>query len=576
MRELMMPVAPRLRAICIAVAVLIAGCAQPARTPTISHEARASVVAANPLAVEAGLEVLARGGSAVDAAIAVQLVLGLVEPQSSGIGGGAFMMYYDASTRRITAFNGRETAPQAATATLFLDENGRPLSRAEATMSGRATGVPGVMRLLELAHRKFGRQPWSATFEPAIELARRGFDISPRLARYLHATYPQSNAPDVRALYSRSDGSPLQAGDRFVNEAYARTLERIASGGADVLYEGPIAAAIVARTREEPRGGGMTLDDLAGYEAEEFEPLCRPYRTRQICVPPPPSSGVGLLQVLALLEHTDVAERGPNDPHAWFLFAQASRLMYADRDHYVADPRFVSVPVAEMLNPAYVAGRAQLIGTRAGPPPAAGTFANFARAADATAEAAGTSHFVIVDRDGNVVSMTTTIETFFGSGRIVEGFVLNNQLTDFALDPNQGERVAANAVAGGKRPRSSMAPVIVLDANGNFVGALGSPGGNAILAYNAKVLLATLGWGLDLQRAIELPNLVARSDSFTGETGRFPPQVLTGLATLGVVVQPMRGEESGLHGVLADANGDVTFGADPRREGAARRLDASR
>lgn len=575
MRELTLSARAGLRAICIAVTILIVGCAQPARAPAPLHETRAWVAAANPLAVEAGLEVIERGGGAVEAAIAVQVVLGLVEPQSSGIGGGAFMMYYDARTRRVTAFNGRETAPMAATASLFLDERGRPLSRAEATMSGRATGVPGVMRMLELAHRRFGQQSWSAAFEPAIRLARHGFEVSPRLARYLHATYPQAGAPDVRALYARPDGSLLQAGDHFANEAYARTLERMAVGGAGVLYEGGLAAAIVARTREAPLGGAMTLEDLSGYEAEEVEPLCRPYRTRQVCVPPPPSSGVGLLQLLALLDQTDVTRRGSDDAHAWFLFAEASRLMYADRDRYVADPRFVAVPVAEMLDPDYVSSRAQLLGEFAGPPPKAGVFTGFARAADATTEAAGTSHFVIVDRQGNVVSMTTTIETFFGSGRIVEGFVLNNQLTDFALDPYDGERIAANAVAGGKRPRSSMAPVIVLDAQGNFVGALGSPGGNAILAYNAKALLATLGWGLEPQHAFDLPNLIARSGTFTGETGRFTPSILNALASQGVVVQPTRGEESGLHGVFVGPDGELSGAADSRREGIARSLDVS-
>nr|WP_298718076.1 gamma-glutamyltransferase [uncultured Steroidobacter sp.] len=575
MRELTPSARAGLRAICIAVTILFVGCSQPARAPAPVHETRAWVAAANPLAVEAGLEVIERGGSAVDAAIAVQAVLGLVEPQSSGIGGGAFMMYYDARTRRITAFNGRETAPRGATAGMFLDERGRPLPRSEATMSGRATGVPGVMRMLELAHRRFGQQPWSAAFEPAIRLARQGFEVSPRLARYLHAPYPQANAPDVRALYARPDGSPLQAGDHFVNDPYARTLERLAAGGADVLHEGPIAEAIVARTRQAPLGGTMTIEDLSGYEAEEVEPLCRPYRTRQVCVPPPPSSGVGLLQLLALLEQTDIAARGPDDANAWFLFAEASRLMYADRDRYVADPRFVAVPVAEMLDPEYVSSRAQLIGETAGPPPEAGAFTGFARVADTTAEAAGTSHFVVVDRQGNVVSMTTTIETFFGSGRVVEGFVLNNQLTDFALDPHDGERIAANAVAGGKRPRSSMAPVIVLDAQGNFVGALGSPGGNAILAYNAKALLATLGWGLDLQRAFDLPNLIARSGAFTGETERFAPPVLGALASRGVVVQPTRGEESGLHGVFVGSQGELGGAADTRREGVARSLDVS-
>ncbi|HEX7011139.1 MAG TPA: gamma-glutamyltransferase [Steroidobacteraceae bacterium] len=567
------------------LALLLVGaltaCTPSRPTPATSAPASAAstsqawVAAANPYAVEAGLEVLAKGGGAVDAAIAVQTVLGLVEPQSSGIGGGAFMLYYDASTRRIMAFNGRETAPAGARADMFLDSNGEPLPRSVATMSGRAVGVPGVMRMLELAHKQFGALPWSEAFEPAIRLAQDGFEVPKRLARFLNSGFPQANAPDIRKLFSRADGSPLQAGDHFRNPAYAETLRQLASSGASVMYEGPLAEAIVARSRAEPLGGSMTLQDLAQYRPEQSEPLCRTYRVRLVCVPPPPSSGVGLLQLLALLEHTDAAEGGPQAPEAWFAFAQASRIMYADRDRYVADPRFVPVPVEQLLDPEYVARRTKLIGERAGPAPQAGVLSVDMPGADATREAAGTSHFVIVDERGNVVSMTTTVETLFGTGRVVGGFVLNNQLTDFSLNPREDGRLAANAVAGGKRPRSSMAPVIILDTDRAFFGALGSPGGNAILAYNGKTLLGTLGWGLELQQAIELPNLLARGDNFGGEASKFPPNVLEGLAARGITVTPGRGEESGLHGVMRNSAGLLVGGADPRREGVARRLSES-
>jgi gamma-glutamyltranspeptidase / glutathione hydrolase len=558
------------------VPLLLASCRQapplPAEAPLAASTSRAWVSAANPHAVEAGLDALARGGSAVDAAIAIQAVLGLVEPQSSGIGGGAFLMYYDASSRKITAFNGRETAPAHAHARMFLDEHGRPLPRGQATTSGRATGVPGVMRMLEAAHRKFGRLPWSETFPYAIRLAEEGFEVSPRLTRHLAGEFAQAKAPDVRALFARPDGSPLQTGDRFKNPAYAQTLRQLAAQGADALHAGPIAAAIVARTTAPPLAGSMTLQDLARYEPEEVAPLCRTFLARVVCVPPPPSSGVALLQLLALLEETDAAERDAGDAQAWFLFAEASRLMYADRDRYVADPRYVPVPVERMLDPAYVANRAALIGERAAAPPDPGVLDSAVRAPDATQEAAGTSHFVIVDARGNAVSMTTTVETFFGSGRVVGGFVLNNQLTDFSLHPLDGARPAANAVAGGKRPRSSMAPVIVLDLQGHLVGALGSPGGNAILAYNGKTLLATLGWGMDVQAAIHLPNLIARGSDFAGEAAKFAPGVLDGLASRGVVIEPGRGEESGLHGLLVSPTGEMRGGADPRREGVARSM----
>jgi gamma-glutamyltranspeptidase/glutathione hydrolase len=318
----------------------------------------------------------------------------------------------------------------------------------------------------------------------------------------------------------------------------------------------------------------MTLQDLAQYQADWGQPLCRPYQSYSVCVPPPPSSGINLLQMLTMLDHTDIASRGPNDPQSWFLFAQASRLMYADRDRYVADPQFVAVPIEKLLDPGYLAQRAALIGDHVGPAPQAGQFAGVLRGPDATQEAAGTSHFVVMDSVGNVVSMTTTVESVFGSGRVVGGFVLNNQLTDFSYVPADEHGPVANAVQGGKRPRSSMAPIIVLDHDGHFVAALGSPGGSSILPYNAKVVVGVLAWKLSMQAAIELPNLIAHGNDFAGEVDRFPPAVLAGLKERGIDLAPGRAENSGLHGLLRKPDGSYEGGADSRREGIVRMLPA--
>ncbi len=528
----------------------------------------AGVAAANPLAVDAGIEMLAAGGSAADAAVAIQAVLGLVEPQSSGVGGGAFMLYFDAATRRITAFDGREAAPAAATASLFLDENGEPLSYEDAVLSGRSTGVPGAIAMLGAAHARHGALPWEKLFDPAIRAAESGFAVPKRMARFVNGDFPQSAEPDVRALFARADGSPIQAGDHFRNPAYASTLRHIANTGPRALLEPPLADKIIRRIGAPPRPGAMSRADLRAYEPRIGEPLCGRYLVYVVCVPPPPSSGVALLQMLAILDRTDIAARGPADPQSWFLFAMASRLMFADRDQYVADPEFIPVPVEGLLNPEYVGRRAALIGAVAGPAPTAGIPAPIQRGADATIEASGTSHFVVVDASGNVASVTTTVESLFGSGRAVDGFMLNNQLTDFSFDPLADGEPVANSVAPGKRPRSSMAPVIVLDRSGRPVAALGSPGGSAILAYNAKTLVGLLAWKLPLQQAIDLPNLIARGDDFFGEAPKLPPGVLEALAARGVViVRSGHGEESGLHGVALGEDGSATGAADPRREG---------
>jgi len=523
------------------------------------------------MAVDAGLEILHKGGKAIDAAVAVQAMLGLVEPQSSGIAGGAFLMYYDARTGHVTAFDGREKAPAGARADMFLDEHGKPLPYVEAVRSGRSTGVPGAMAMLSMAQLKFGALHWKDLFDPAIRSASQGFKVPARLAMFLGEGSPFPPTNEIRTLFSRPDGETLEEGDVFQNPDYARTLQQIALDGVRALNEGPIAADIVRATHQAPLPGTMTLKDLSTYRAEATEALCRPYRSYSVCVPPPPSSGVALLQMLSILDHTDIAGRNADDPQAWFLFAQASRLMYADRDRYVADPRFVPVPVERLLDPAYVRLRAQLIGYRAGPAPPPGDIP-LPRGHDRTIESAGTSHFVVVDADGDVVSMTTTVESIFGSGRAVGGFVLNNQLTDFSFLPTEDGRPAANAVQGGKRPRSSMAPIIVLDKTGDFVAALGSPGGNAILEYNAKTLVALLAWKMSLKQAIELPNLIARGDTFSGEIARFPPAVVAGLRERGIELKSGHAENSGLHGVVRLADGTYQGAADSRREGVARML----
>ena len=553
-------------------AVATAAVAKPAKhaAPATGHML---VAAANPLAAKAGMEVLRRGGTAADAAVAVQTVLGLVEPQSSGVGGGAFMTFYDAATHKTVAYNGRETAPMGAQPGMFLGADGKPLPFRDAVVSGRATGVPGAFALLALAQKEHGRLAWKSLFGSAESLADDGFIVSPRLAEMVASKYfPQSSRPDVVAYFTRADGAKYKVGDRLINHAYGDTLRALADRGPDALYEGAIAQDILSKTHMDPLGGTMTAEDLKAYRAKEGPALCRPYRLYIVCVPPAPASGAGLLEALGILEHTDIDKRGPNDPRAWYLFAQAQRLMYADRDAYVGDPAFVKVPESGMIDPSYDASRAKLIGDQApangfqpGNPPGAE-----ARGPDATAEPGGTSDFTIVDKWGNVVSMTTTVESIFGTGRMVDGFFLNNQLTDFSFAPvDAGGRPVANAVAGGKRPRSSMCPVIVFDRAGHFVAAVGSPGGNSIIAFNLKAVVAVLDWHMSMQDAVALPNLIARGPGTDGEVDKFSPEILKQLAAWGVVVRDSGGAEgSGLHGAMI-RNGKLEGGADPRREGVA-------
>jgi gamma-glutamyltranspeptidase/glutathione hydrolase len=561
---------------CCAIWTVSSNAAQLARAPQPSSKATSAMVAAaNPLAADAGAEILRKGGSAADAAVAIQAMLGLVEPQSSGVAGGGFMLYYDAKSGVVSSIDGREKAPLGATPDMFLDAQGRPLSYLQAVRTGRSTGVPGAIALLHAVQERYGVRPWRELFAPAIRAATDGFTVTPRLAGYLAPDFVLPPTGDIRALFVRADGGPLRAGDEFRNPKYAAVLRRLALEGPQVLYSGIIADEIVKRTHDEPLAGTMTSTDLSSYRAQWDKPLCRPFRGYSVCVPPPPSSGVALLEMLTMLDHTDIAARAPSDPQVWFLFAQASRLMYADRDRYVADPAFIDVPVERLLDPSYLAERARLIGERAGPAPAAGVFAGIPRASDATREAAGTSHFVVMDAAGNVATMTTTVESVFGSGRTVEGFVLNNQLTDFSYAPTDEHGPIANAVAGGKRPRSSMTPIIILDHDGHFAAALGSPGGSAILEYDAKSVVGILAWGLSMQAAIELPNLIAHGNDFVGELGRFSPQILDGLRERGINLAEGRAENSGLHGILRKPDGTYEGGADSRREGVVRVVPSS-
>lgn len=536
-----------------------------APAPVSAPERQAFVAAAHPLAVEAGLNVLRKGGSAVDAAVAVQAMLSLVEPQSSGLGGGAFMVRYDAKTRAVTVYDGRETAPAGATPDMLMGPDGKPLGFRTAVLSGRATGVPGVVRMMALAQGQHGKLKWRELFTDAEQTAANGFTVTGRLGRFINSGGPQANTPDSLAYFRNADGSKIKAGDTLRNPAYAAFLRRLAAQGPDAMYRGETARRIVTRVREGDLASSMTEADLAAYKPVVREGLCNPYRSYILCAPPPPSSGVGLLQLMAMIERTDIGARGPNDPVAWVKYAEASRLMYADRDAYVGD--VATVPVKGMLDPTYVASRAALIGDRAGPAPSAGTPPGAVTARiDATNEVAGTSHFIVIDGDGNAVSMTTTVESFFGTGRMVDGFFLNNQMTDFSFVPT-----GPNVIAPGKRPRSSMVPTIILNPDRSLAGAIGSPGGNAILGYVSKALVGMIDWKLPVADAIALPNLVARGGSFNGEADKFAPDLRAGMAERGVTVRGGTGEDSGLHGVMI-RNGTFDGGADPRRDGVAKTI----
>ena len=557
----------------LTLALALTACATPQMATSQPAAASSGMVAAaNPMAVEAGLKVLRAGGSAVDAAVAVQATLGLVEPQSSGLGGGAFLTYYDAKTKAVTAYNGRETAPMAATPQLFYGDDGKPLNKGVAILSGRSTGAPGAVAMLSLAQSQHGKLAWKDLFGEAERLADGGFPVPRRMAAAAAGRSGQAATPDAIAYFTKADGTKVQPGDILKNPAYAATVRKIAAEGPRALLEGPIAEAIVAKVGEGPMPGLLTLADLKAYRPKAGPGLCRPYRVYIVCVPNAPSGGPAVLEGLGLLQNTAIAQHR-NDAEGWYLFSQASRLMYADRDRYIADPDFVDVPVEGLLDPAYLADRAKLIGPMADPKPLAPGNPKGAgvRAPDGTQEPAGTTHFVVVDRWGNVVSMTTTVESVFGSGRMVAGFFLNNQLTDFSFTSQDRDGApTANAVGPGKRPRSSMAPAIVLDRQSRFVAAVGSPGGPSILAYNLKALVGVLDWKLPMQEALALPNLISGGSFYAAEVDKFSPEIRAGLEARGVKMSSGFGAEgSGLHGVEVTPQG-LRGGADPRREGVAK------
>ncbi len=547
---------------------------------------RQAVAAANPLATDAGLQVLRAGGSALDAAIAVQLVLGLVEPQSSGIGGGAFLLHFDGST--VTAHDGRETAPAGARADMLLGTDGKPLPFDEALLSGHAVGVPGAVRMLEAAHRQHGQLPWAQLFAPAITLAEQGFAVSPRLHTLLQADPHLRKDPLALRFFYTPQGQAWPVGHRLRNPEYAHVLRRIASEGSRALHEGPVARAIVARVAQPPRPGTLGLQDLQGYQPRMREALCFAHsanaRAYRICGFPPPSSGqIAIGQILGLLAQTPA--QGPDWsnglPTADWLhrYTEASRLAFADRAQHVADPDFVPAPAGDwrsLLAPEYLRTRSQLIGPRAMPQATPGQpgAAPSAWAPMPAQTEYGTSHISVVDARGRAVAMTTTIEAAFGARRMVTtdparagGFLLNNQLTDFSFAPSDAQgRPIANRVEPGKRPRSSMSPTLVFEAgSGQLLMSGGSPGGALIIHYTAKLLLGTLHGGLNAQQAISLPNFGSLGGPALLERERFDRPTLEALRARGHEVREME-MTSGLQAIERTASGWFG-GADPRREG---------
>ena len=542
---------------------------------------RFAVAAANPLATDAGFQVLAAGGSAVDAAVAVQMVLTLVEPQSSGIGGGAFLLLADGD--RLRAYDGRETAPAAADEGLFLKPDGTPMAFMDAVVGGRSVGVPGTLRMLELAQRRHGKLPWAQLIEPAIRLATEGFRVSPRLNTLLTAETALKRDPVAAAYFYDAAGKPWPVGHVLKNPELAQLLRDIAARGSAALHEGPVAQAVVDKVRSHPTNPGrLTLADLAGYQPREREALCHDWTPAgraplRLCGFPPPSSGaIAIGQILGILGQTPAAAAPLQDglPSADWLHAytEAARLAFADRAQYLGDPDFVAAPGGRwisLLDAAYLRQRASLIGTQSmktakpGTPPGAVT--SWAPMADQPEY--GTSHISIVDGQGQVLAMTTTIEDAFGARQMVRGFLLNNELTDFAFAPSDAAgKPVANRVEPGKRPRSSMSPTLVFDAaSGRPLMSAGSPGGALIIHYTAKTLLGTQQWGLTPQQAIALPNFGSTNGPTLLEAQRFPAATVEALKARGHELREM-GMTSGLQAIQLGGAG-WTGGADPRREG---------
>jgi gamma-glutamyltranspeptidase/glutathione hydrolase len=544
------------------------------------------IAAANPLAARAGLEILREGGSAVDAAIAAQMVLTLVEPQSSGIGGGAFLLNYtprDAKAgtdARIRAYDGRETAPAAATENLFLNASGQPYPLRAREAGGRGVGVPGALRMLELAHRNHGRLPWKRLFQPAIQLARDGFKVSPRLHALIARDRHLRSFAATRKYFITEEGAALPVGTLLRNPALADSLAQIAEGGADAFHKGDIArdiAAAVQGTHVLP--GQMTQADLARYQAKERPVLCRPYRNWRVCgMPPPTSGGVATLQILGMLEKFDMSRIEAGSMQAVHLMSEASRLAFADRNHYLADSDFVPVPVDGLLDRDYLASRARMISAvRAskkaypGSPP---RLIQQGLSADTDDDRhISTSHISVVDRYGSAISMTTSVGMPFGSRLMARGFMLNDQLTDFSPLPRKDGRPIANRAGPGKRPRSSMSPTIVTDPAGNLVMVIGSPGGSSIIAYVLKTLIGALDWNLSMADAIALPNHANKNGRTNLENATVLVDYAPALRALGHKLR-IRRMTSGLHGIRVHKagirdKGGLEGAADPRREGVA-------
>ncbi len=542
------------------------------QTKKILRAKKMMVVAANPLAVEAGYKVLQRGGSAVDAAIAVQMVLNLVEPQSSGIGGGAFMLHYEAKTKKLVAYDGRETAPQAATAEMFLDAEGKPQKFYDAVVGGKSVGVPGLLRMLEMAHARHGKLAWKKLFKPAMNLSKKGFPISPRLNGLIAKDKFLPSQTAAREYFFDAQGNPKAVKIIQYNQILNKTLRKVSEHGADAFYRGDIARDIVqAVTGAAQNPGVLALEDLRNYQAKAREPVCGQYRRYKICSMPPPSSGgIALLQILGVLEKFDLATMRPNASGAVHLISEAGRLAYADRARYVADSDFVTVPLADLLNPNYIKQRADLIRPEKSmgvAQPGEMTVEKISQADDNALEFNSTSHISIVDSAGNAVSMTTTIEDAFGSRQMVRGFLLNNQMTDFSFLPEENGQPVANRIAPGKRPRSSMTPVMIFDEKNKLVGIVGSPGGSAIINYVAKTVVGVLDWNLDIQQAIDLPNFGSRNGPTELEQGTELENIAAALQSLGHDVKRIE-MNSGLHGIWRTKN-RWQGGADPRREGVA-------
>lgn len=561
----------RLAALAVFVLAAIAALPLRAGEPVMSEDFMVST--ANPHASRAARDIILQGGSAVDATIAAQMVLTLTEPQSSGIGGGAFMLHFDAADGAVVSYDGRETAPASATPDLFQHADGTLMGWTEAAEGGIPVGIPGVLAMLELAHGEHGNLPWADLFEPAIKLARNGFEISPRLHEVLDWIEGPERFPALHALYFDADGNRKPVGTVLTNPKLADTLEILAQHGADAFYTGVIAQRIIdAVGGSEVNPAVMTMSDFAAYQAVERPAVCVDYRTWNVCgMGPPSSGGVTVAQILLLLEGHDLSAIEPGSLEALHLISEAQRLAYADRNLYLADSDFVSVPVDALIDEAYLAERAKLIDPAGSmgeaQPGVLEGWDDSSLAPDDGTHGFSTSHISIVDASGNAVSMTTSIERGFGSRLMSGGFMLNNELTDFSFEADVDGVPIANRVEAGKRPRSSMAPTIVLDANGELVMAIGTVGGSRIITYVAKTLIAALDWQLDIQAAIELPHHLNRNGPTELEAGTDLERHVVDLEALGHEVS-LRDMTTGLSGFIIE-NGVIYGGADPRREGIA-------